>query len=1400
MSSSTPLKAKDQLQNSSDTNTEWSSPTTTPLRIAKRGSPQLQPRGVQLARRQSSSYNHLKKNNLVTRSPFRSHIPTPAKPFPLLAPTRRVSGEKRARPISLHDQAENEHPLGFKRRQSKAFQGLLEKEPVTKSPFRRVPSDEPSQPITPTSNRKYRKKAPTYDDDEELAPPPPPKQVFSPRNSPSPSRVPNPSASPARPSLVSKRLHGPRDASLGHSNKRARRKTVSFSEHCDILTIDNVELDENAFDWVTDEDEDQDDVRFISSNDLDDSYDSSQAGDDSITGMVDSMLQDADPSTPPHDDHPLPDDLEAEDGVPYGRTHHAERAVAAHHMHDIEVDEPIFPRPSDTFSTPPHSSSATPIGPVSPGSQMPLGRSTHSERVKAHKEDGIEEDVQMLPPSPSPAKRTSTLPHMESLMPKFELEVPQPDDKEISAGVDPFAMPLIKDEPRPAELSFVSTDSREPGMDHVNAPVGHSEASRPARDPSPYPSELPITSTPPLSPPRNIPELGHRPSIEFDLDSPPPPGRLGSYNNDSLTRSGSPTLPQRFGSPGLGISSRSGSPLQFSSSLQQGLVKAASSASLNSPNGSPSGRSPRISREDVQRRLMKKRSVDSPLREVVDVGDTIVNLQLDKGDDTDEEDLGRPVSPSASKVHIAVPLTRQNPTYDGIISIDPDPQPIDPPRPDIPIRSHSIDGIPSEPGLSSSKPFTGLTLDFGSGFQSGDSGLDMGNDLAKSIGDVPLGDMRSALDRLMEDVAGGATLTPDGKGVRGLKVEAVTAGVQAGQFQIPPNAADPSLAEVDSIMDDDEAEEEDSMDCDEPEEHPAERRGPKVPVLSNPQFALSAPELSKPAIAPPPPAKDAIRQREELIKQKKREARRREEDEDMGLRTPPRNPLGRPARQRSHSTSEADASFTRQSLAAKRRTKSTTDGGLLDVMPVDEEDPLADSIDRELRKLGASTSKYHVREHSETIYASSDNDRVSHMDGAGDLNGGKAWRTVRRPSDMNEYSKQIKELRAKEGIGKAHGKVFVKVLGVKNLNVPLPDKPTAISCTLNNGIHFVTTPECRLSRDSRIEQEFELIETNKLEITLTLKIRRDPHIIAQFKANTPPPPPPVHPPPPASKGGGMRSFFRGAPKKSPKISTPPPASPPVHRLQENLARYLTPDGTLARAFVMFKDIAKHCDTRLFETSFPLIGQKLEAGKTSRSVQVGELVLQVFRLPPLPGIPPNQLPQSLEECHRGLRHINWHKLTYFEGTLTQMGGGCTSWRRRHLRVIGANLVAFNDVTKRATATIDLKKAVAVEDDQEARDALSPASGSTARTSRYMDEYECPYGVERSFRLIFPANEEILFYADSDEEKARWLEVLRALVGHIPPKPLWAELIWQRQQELSKQQPATSSSNSATSPRR
>jgi hypothetical protein len=137
-----------------------------------------------------------------------------------------------------------------------------------------------------------------------------------------------------------------------------------------------------------------------------------------------------------------------------------------------------------------------------------------------------------------------------------------------------------------------------------------------------------------------------------------------------------------------------------------------------------------------------------------------------------------------------------------------------------------------------------------------------------------------------------------------------------------------------------------------------------------------------------------------------------------------------------------------------------------------------------------------------------------------------------------------------------------------------------------------------------------------------------------------------------------RLGFFSSPKK-PKPAPPPtrPETPPTVTLPETFGRYLQNDGAFGCVFISFKEIASRCDTRLLETSFPVISQKSTVtGDTS--VTVGEMIIQVFRLPPLPGVPIDQLPQSLEESIRGLRHINWHKVTYHEGTLTQLGADCS----------------------------------------------------------------------------------------------------------------------------------------------
>ncbi|KAH0829203.1 hypothetical protein J3R83DRAFT_2763 [Lanmaoa asiatica] len=1444
---------------------------TTPLRIAKR---EGKPPFPVVARRSSSSYKHVRNNNLVSKSPFKTQTSVPSRPSTSTSSdtssaqqaTRRISGEKRPRPDSMHEQAENERPVAFKRerRQSKAYQGLIEKEPVTKSPFKQVASA-----------------------DEEQPPPVPPKTTFTPAPAPPPAPPSPPSSAPhsrpitpSRSSLVSKRLHGPRAADQ-HSldGKRRRRKTVTFDERCDVLEFDrDEEEEENPF-YSSDEDdygepEQHDELETQQSQGHDNavvgdvaeqySFESVQHGDadQSITGIVDNMIQSTSlrglglPSTPSR--HPsLPADMETEDGVPYGRTHHAERARRRASVSSPAMSVPGFPfhdsehSVQDSPSTPPRTTeSSMDIS----GSDIPLGRSTYVECVRQDHE--VEVDVNMMPPSPSPAKKLVRSEHSNrnSLIPRFELQPPRNESSPKNntgalSAVDPFSVSKAKEDL--GELSFTSFDDP---LDPANLSIGQSEVSLSNLD---LEAELQKVLNPPQSDNKDnvprLPDLIPR-NTSFSTSTPPPltsflpfatsgssnvslaeqavqrecspPLRIPSQSRTSPVHTPTGSVPSRPASPsgtlrcssgsstGSNMRRRSDSPLNLSSRLSGSPAVRSASPSVQtgsplretanevdaekeygSPLGSPAHGSPTppaepLAPEKVDEKIPNEQSTVAPhageldkenerrldtMSGIVDISAEFATIQT-----ADKRTMDSATVNANGQENITKHSDED--TTDGDVlsaaaddnSLSPELSVVEPlqPRP-----------IPARPQSSFSLAETSFDLS---------GGLGMG--LRDSMGSIQLGEMRSALDRLMDDVKGSSGSSTKKSTARSqVRVELVTEGIKAGQSSAntSSNTGDDSMrTETDMDLSMDDFRSAPFVRPPRTAPLPIQRAATDSAVYTGPSFRSPVDE----APAPASPTKDAIRAREEMILEKRRQARRREQDESMGYYTPPRPTsmppsTGRPSRRRSRSTGDAGA-LTKSDL-------------LLDIGISDtEEELLADSISKELRRLDPEhrQGKYRVREH-EAIFASADDEQVSHTSFAGDVNSGKAWKAVRRPSDMNEYAKQIREYRSQEKPGKAH------VLGVKTLKVPIPQQATALTCTLNNGIHFVTTPETRLSPDARIDQEFELIEHNKLEFTLTLKIRRDPHIVAQFKALAPPPAPALQPvaPPPKPKGG-MFSFLSSSPKKQPARATPPPPPPaPPHKLPDNLARYLKQDGTLARAFISFKDIAARCDTRLLEIKYPLIGQRSETSGRATTMELGEIVLQMFRLPSLPGVLSSQLPLSLDECLRGLRHVAWHKVTYFEGTLTQNGGDCMvstaasqclswishpflqTWRRRMFRVTGANLIAFSDVTKKATATINLKKAIAVEDTQDARSAALSPDG------RYRDDYDSLIAVERSFRLIFPSEQEILFFADSDEEKARWLEVLRALVGHIPPNPLWAELVWQRQQEMVGQsQPSSSAS--------
>ena len=81
-----------------------------------------------------------------------------------------------------------------------------------------------------------------------------------------------------------------------------------------------------------------------------------------------------------------------------------------------------------------------------------------------------------------------------------------------------------------------------------------------------------------------------------------------------------------------------------------------------------------------------------------------------------------------------------------------------------------------------------------------------------------------------------------------------------------------------------------------------------------------------------------------------------------------------------------------------------------------------------------------------------------------------------------------------------------------------------------------------------------------------------------------------------------------------------------------------------------------------------------------------------------------------------------------------------------KLIGGNLVAINEVTKKEVASIDLRRMEGIID--------LNANVPSPKTARARDSDEGITVRPRSFRVDFAGGEMINFSADKDEDKATW----------------------------------------------
>ncbi|KAF3915403.1 hypothetical protein AA313_de0208440 [Arthrobotrys entomopaga] len=398
------------------------------------------------------------------------------------------------------------------------------------------------------------------------------------------------------------------------------------------------------------------------------------------------------------------------------------------------------------------------------------------------------------------------------------------------------------------------------------------------------------------------------------------------------------------------------------------------------------------------------------------------------------------------------------------------------------------------------------------------------------------------------------------------------------------------------------------------------------------------------------------------------------------------------------------------------------------------------------------------------------------------------------------------------GDGSERGRLFVKVVAVKDLQLPLPQNESSYFCmTLDNGLHCVTTSWLELGKNAPIGQEFELIVIDDLEFQLTLQTKLSP------------PPAPVTPPevyvaPQMSPTKAKSKFgaLFSSPKKRKeqerllqqqqlqrqqqaaaahaaaqrKAATPPSSWELLHKL-------VAKDGSFARSYISAKDFEEKAYGRPYTVEVPCFNEwAVEAssikGKKNVPIRkppykIGKLEIQLLFVPRLPGMTDAELPKSMNAAIRDLKDAEGVVNQSHEGYLSQQGGDCPYWRRRFFKLEGSRLTAYHESSRQLRANINLVKAVKVLDD---RSTLTNSSGSKKRRkSGFAEDEEGYMFIEEGFRIRFANGECIDFYADSTKEKNGWMKVLTDTIGRCSDGKNWCDHVLKKEREEKARAPPT-----------
>lgn len=417
------------------------------------------------------------------------------------------------------------------------------------------------------------------------------------------------------------------------------------------------------------------------------------------------------------------------------------------------------------------------------------------------------------------------------------------------------------------------------------------------------------------------------------------------------------------------------------------------------------------------------------------------------------------------------------------------------------------------------------------------------------------------------------------------------------------------------------------------------------------------------------------------------------------------------------------------------------------------------------------------------------------------------------------------------------GRLFVKVVGVKDLDLPMPRNDRLyFQMTLDNGLHCVTTSKLELGKTAPIGQEFELVVLNDLEFQLTLTTKLPPPPTVQSSVPISPTKMPKH-----QKSSSLSRFLSSPKKRAERerqereaaeaeerrlraeaqrkrATAKPTAWDLLHELVNES------DGSFARAYVNLKGHEKQCFGRQLTVDVPCYNEwalendsmvvnsvrskRGNGGPIRRPPYVvGHLELQLLYVPKPAGAVDGEMPKSMSSAIREMSRAGEVKEVVHEGHLSQEGGDCVHWRRRFFRLQGARLTAYHEHTHQKRAVINLSKATRLVDDKSTLVA-DPKSGNPSskhgrRKSAFAEEDEGYQYVEEGFRIRFANGETIDFYADRTADKDAWMVALSQVIG----KPdtgkkaaTWTDLVLARERAegLSPQIASTTEVRDFTKP--